>query len=66
METVKGVPLEVLPHVGGEVHLAGITGNHVTFEDLLLVQSEAVLGSENQNLVVHGLAGEPFACGVTE
>lgn len=45
-----------LPHVWGEVHLAGIASHHVTFEDFLLVQSEAVLGSKDQNLVVHRLA----------
>lgn len=32
----------------------------MTFEDLLLVQSEAVLGPKNQDLVVHRLAGEPL------
>lgn len=48
--TVKG-----LPHVWGEVHLAGISSHHVAFEDFLLVQSEAVLGAKDQNLVVHGL-----------
>lgn len=34
----------------------------MTFEDLLLVQSEAVLGAKDQDLVVHGLAGQPLAC----
>ena len=45
-----------LPHVWGEVHLAGIASHHVAFEDLLLVQSEAVLRTKDKNLVVHGLA----------
>lgn len=34
----------------------------MTFEDFLLVQSEAVLGAKDQDLVVHGLAGQPLAC----
>lgn len=50
------------PHVWREVHLAGVTSHHVTFEDLLLVESEAVLGAKDQDLVVHGLAGQPLAC----
>lgn len=32
----------------------------MTFEDLLLVQSEAILGPKNQDLVVHRLACEPL------
>lgn len=40
--------------------MAGITSHHVTLEDLLLVQPEAVLGSKDENLVVHGLTCEPF------
>lgn len=43
--------------------MAGIASNHVTFEDLLLVQSEAVLGPKDQNLVVHGLTSQPFTWG---
>lgn len=69
-ENLKGLPLTRkfsnkvgLPHVWGEVHLAGITSHHVALEDLLLVQSEAVLGSKDQNLVVHGLACQPFTWG---
>lgn len=40
--------------------MAGIPCYHVTFEDLLLVQSEAVLSPKNQDLVVHRLTGEPL------
>lgn len=32
----------------------------MTFEDFLLVQSEAVLGPKNQDLVVHRLARQPL------
>lgn len=53
-------------HVRGEVHLAGVARHHVTFEDLLLVQSEAVLSAKDQDLVVHGLAGQPLACSEIE
>lgn len=53
---IRRAEVKALPHVGGEVHLAGITGHHVAFEDFLLVQSETVLGSEDQNLIVHRLA----------
>lgn len=50
----------ILPHVWGEVYLAGVACNHVTFENLLFVQSEAILGSKDEDLVVHGLTGQPF------
>lgn len=43
--------------------MAGISSHHVTLEDLLLVQPEAVLGSKDKNLVVHGLTCKPFTCG---
>ena len=55
-----GVKNGASPHVRGEVHLAGVAGHHVALEDLLLVQTEAVLGPKDQDLVVHGLARQPF------
>lgn len=52
----------VVPHIRREIHLARIAGHHVTLEDLLLVQPKPVLCSKDENLVVHGLAGQPLAC----
>lgn len=55
-----GKAQKLLPHVWGKAHLACITGHHVAFEDFLFVQSEAILGSKDENLVVHGLTCQPF------
>lgn len=51
-----------IPHVRREVHLTGIARHHVTFEDLLLVETESVLSSKYQDLIIHRLTGQPFTC----
>lgn len=57
------IPRHHIAHVWREVHLAGIASHHVALENFLLVQSEAVLGSKDKNLVVHGLACQPLTIG---
>ena len=53
--------IERLPHVWGEVNVAGVPRHHVTFEDLLTHVLEAIQHIEDDDLIVHGLAGQPLA-----
>lgn len=55
--------IQCLPHIRREVHLTSISSHHVTLEDLLLVQSESVLRSKDQDLIIHGLTGQPLSWG---
>lgn len=52
-----------LPHVWGECRLTGIPCDHMSREDLLLVELEAIHARKGLYLIVHTLTGEPLAVG---
>ena len=57
--TAVRVPGNQIGVVGGEVGLARVPGHHVTLKHLLAVVAQ-LLGGEYGDLIVHGLASEPF------
>lgn len=44
-------------HLGREIRRARVAGHHVPFEDLLVVELEAIYAGERLDFVVHKLAG---------
>ena len=49
-----------VPAVWRKAWLTRIAGHHVSLEDLFVVLAESILRAVDQDLVVQGLAGQPF------